>query len=84
MNLVGPTGRLKGFLLFLCFRVGYSQGKLSQLFNPVSYACPLHSFSTHGGHTGVRPAHSTCAGMPCASSNMKTREEYESLLAGIL
>lgn len=80
-NPVDPTGRLKGFLLLLC---GFFPVKTTTAVQSCELSCPLHSFSTHGGHTGVRPAHSTCTGMPCASSNTKTREEYESLLAGIL
>jgi len=85
MNPIGPTEKLKGLLLLLCgFGVGFFQWILSQLFNPASYACPLHLFSTHGGHSGVCPAQSTCTGMPYASSNTKTRENYEFLLAGIL
>lgn len=45
----------------------------------VSHTCPLHLFLTHSGHTGAHPAactaHSTWAGMSCASSKMKTRKK---------
>lgn len=91
MNLhnEGLTGSPEGLLL-LCVALGgffLSENKCNcskQLEMCVSRTCPFHLFLTQRGHPGAHSAHctahSTWAGMSCASSNMKTREEWKSLL----